>query len=84
MKFLVVALLSTTLCVMLTESQESCGTHERYFECKPCHEVPCGQTPPDVCPADCIQTPGCYCEEGYRRLRRFAFPTAKCVLPSEC
>ncbi|KAG5893794.1 hypothetical protein JTB14_005459 [Gonioctena quinquepunctata] len=78
MKFFVVSLILATLCVMMTESQESCGPHAQFFDCEPCYEVPCGTTPPDVCPAVCNQKPGCYCEKGYRRKNE------KCVLPHEC
>ncbi|KAG5893793.1 hypothetical protein JTB14_005458 [Gonioctena quinquepunctata] len=68
-----------TICVVRAESPPPCcGLHQNYFECKPCFSVPCGTTPPKICPKICIQKPRCYCIEGYRE------KDGKCVLPCEC
>ncbi|KAG5893792.1 hypothetical protein JTB14_005457 [Gonioctena quinquepunctata] len=74
----VAAFIILTLQIMGSESKKCCDPHARWFECKPCHSVPCGTTPPDICIEICIHEPGCYCEEGYR------VKNGECVLPRDC
>ncbi|KAJ8919969.1 hypothetical protein NQ315_006499 [Exocentrus adspersus] len=75
--FALVVVLLSLLFAVATAAQCN-GRNERYYECKPCAAVNCGETDPDFCTAAC-QNPGCYCERNHYRKNGACVPRNQCT-----
>ncbi|XP_018579622.2 chymotrypsin-elastase inhibitor ixodidin isoform X2 [Anoplophora glabripennis] len=77
MKFIYIALLLTVMIAYSSAAARCRDPNETYLECTPCAAINCGDTPPEVCVAACLN-PGCFCNKGYLR------KNGKCVPESQC